>query len=43
MVARTCYSFQASKLVIVAVSFFVTPLIFGNGPKISQFVNFEQR
>ena len=25
------------------VFFFVTPLIFGNGPKISQSVNFEQR
>ena len=39
----TCYSFQARKLKIVAVSFFLTPLIFGDGPKISKSVDFEQQ
>ena len=41
MVGSTLIQWQRSKLKIVAVSFFVTPLIFGNGPKISQSVNFE--
>ena len=39
----TCYSFQTRKLKIVALSFFSTPLIFGDGPKISMSVDFEQQ
>ncbi len=35
---NTCYSFQTRKLKIVAVS-----LIFGDGPKISMSVDFEQQ
>ena len=35
MVGRSCYSFQTSKLKIVVVSFFWTPLIFGDGPVFS--------
>ena len=39
----TCYSFQTRKLKIVAVLFFLTPLIFGARPKISKSVDFEQQ
>ena len=39
----TCYSFQTRKLKIVAVLFFLTPLIFGDRPKISKSVDFEQQ
>ena len=43
MVDQTCYSFQTRKLKIVAVLFFVTPLIFGDRPEISKSVDFEQQ
>ena len=42
-VDHTCYSFQTRKLKIVAVLFFLTPLIFGDGPKISNSVDFKQQ
>ena len=43
-VDNSCYSFQTRKIKIVAVSFFfVTPLIFGDGPEISKSVDFEQQ
>ena len=43
IVENTFYSFQASKIKIVAVSFFLTLLIFGDGTKISKSVDFEQQ
>ena len=43
MVGRTCYSFQAPELIIVAVSFFCDATFFANGAKISQSSDFEQR
>ena len=42
-VGPTLIQWQRSKLIIVAVSFFVTPLIFANGAKISQSFDFEQQ
>ena len=43
IVEKPCYSFQTKKIKIVAVSFFLTPLIFGDGGKISKSVDFEQQ
>ena len=38
----TLIQWQRSKFIIVALFFFVTPLIFGNGLKISQSSDFEE-
>ena len=43
MVDYTLIQWQRSKLIIVAVSFFATPLIFANGAKISQLSDFDQQ
>ena len=42
-VVLRCYSFRNPILIIVAVSFFVTPLIFGDESKIADSVDFEQQ
>ena len=43
MVGSTLIPWRARKIKIVAVTFFVTPLNFANGPKISKSVDFEQQ